>query len=307
MQTALAGAGPPPLPPPRSERWTTSDGDFVKVHFFGDAPTKPRILLLHGLEGGLGSRYVAEAATQAAARGWELALLEFRSCSGEPNLLPRSYHSGETGDFDFVLRRLAAQRPDQPLCALGVSLGGNVLLKALGEMGRSAPPQLMAAAAMSPPYDLRVSAIACDRRYGGAIARRFLRTLIPKAVEKARRFPGLIDEQAVRRCRTFAAFDDLVTAPLHGFADAEDYWRRSSCAQFLDGVAVRTLLISAEDDPLAPAGTLPRAAVARSGALAAAFSARGGHCGFIQGGAPWRPRRWAEAAAFAHFAAACPD
>ncbi len=305
MQTALAGAGPPPLPPPRSERWTTSDGDFVKVHIFGDAPTKPRILLLHGLEGGLGSRYVAEAATQAAARGWELALLEFRSCSGEPNLLPRSYHSGETGDFDFVLRRLAAQRPDQPLCALGVSLGGNVLLKALGEMGGRTPPQLLAAAAMSPPYDLRVSAIACDRRYGGAIARHFLRTLIPKAVEKARRFPGLLEERAVLRCRTFAAFDDLVTAPLHGFAGAEDYWRRSSCAQFLPEVAVPTLLLSAADDPLAPAATLPRAAVAQSRALVAAFSPRGGHCGFIAGGPPWRPRRWAEAQAFSFFADRC--
>lgn len=302
VQTALAAVGRPPTPAPRLERWDTPDGDFLRVHTWAGAPGRPRVLLLHGLEGGVASRYVGEFARLLAPIGWTLVLLEFRSC-GEPNRLLRSYHSGETGDLAFVVAELLRRDPTTPLFAVGFSLGGNVLLKWLGEVGDRAPAPLCAAAAVSPPFDLEVAARACDRRAGGAIARHFLRTLVPKAIAKARRFPQVLDEAAVRRCRSFAAFDDLVTAPLHGFASAVDYWRSSSCAQFLSAIRKPTLVIAAGDDPLVPAQVWPRAAMAASPVLVGAFSPHGGHCAFAGGGPPWRPRRWAEAEVLRFFAA----
>src|SRR5690606_439528 len=172
---------------------------------------------------------------------------------GEPNRQLRSYHSGETTDLQFVLSRLFALG-HAPLFVVGYSLGANVLLKWFGELGDAVPvpAPVLAAAAVSAPFDLGVCAAQCDVRYGGLITRSFLRTLIPKALAKAAQFPGVIDAAAVRRCRTFAAFDTLVTAPLHGFTDNEHYWRTQSCAQFLAGIRRPTLLVNAADDPLVP-------------------------------------------------------
>lgn len=303
LQTAFAGVPAHRGTAPQLQRWDTPDGDFVRVHRWPGAVGQPTVLLLHGLEGGLSSRYVGEFARQLAPLGWQLVLLEFRSCGGELNRRLRSYHSGETGDLAFVVARLLAAEPERPLFVVGYSLGGNVLLKWLGEVGERAPAGLVAAAAVSPPFDLEAAARNCDRRAGGAIARHFLRTLVPKAIAKARAFPGVLDEDAVRRCRSFAAFDDLVTAPLHGFADAEDYWRRSSCAQFLPAIRRPALLVAAVDDPLVPGHLLPHAAVAASPFLQARFERHGGHCGFCHGGWPWRPRRWAEAEVLRFFAA----
>lgn len=155
--------------------------------------------------------------------------------------------------------------------------------------------QLCAAAAISAPFDLARCAAQCDDRYGGVFARHFLRTLIPKALDKARRFPGVIDAAAVRRCRTFRAFDDLVTAPMHGFRDAGHYWRTQSCGPFVPRIAVPTLLVNAQDDPLVPAETLPAAADLPD-CVQAWTPARGGHAAFVAGGSPWAPRRWAEGA-----------
>lgn len=282
------------------ERWQTADGDFVRVHRRQGAREAPTVLVLHGLEGSVASPYVGEWARLAAALDWGLAVLEFRSCGGEANRLLRSYHSGETGDLDFVVERLLAEGV-HPLCIVGYSLGGNVLLKWLGERGERAPAALRAAAAVSAPFDLARCAEQCDTRYGGAIARRFLRTLIPKALEKAQRFPGAFDAAAVAKCRTFRAFDDLVTAPVHGFRDAAHYWATQSCAQFLPAIAVPTLLLNAADDPLVPASVWPHAAVAASTWLDAEFLPHGGHAAFLDGGWPWRPRRWAEQRVLTHF------
>ncbi len=303
LQTAFAGTPSHRGAAPQTERWDTPDGDFVRVHRWPGAPQQPVLLLLHGLEGGLASRYVGEFVRLLAPLGWQFVLLEFRSCGPEPNRLLRSYHSGETGDLAFVVARLVAEAPARPLFVVGYSLGGNVLLKYLGEQADNAPASVVAAAAVSPPFDLEVAARNCDRRASGAIARHFLRTLVPKAIAKARAFPGVLDESAVRRCRSFAAFDELVTAPLHGFANAEDYWRRSSCAQFLPAIRRPSLLVAAADDPLVPGHLLPHAAVAASPFLHARFEARGGHCGFCCGGSPWRPRRWAEALVLRFFTA----
>lgn len=302
VQTALAGVPRTSERAPFVRRLPTADGDFVRLHEWRGPASAPLVLLLHGLEGGASSRYVGEFARRVREVGWSLTLLEFRSCGEEPNQTERFYHSGETSDLAWVVEHLRREAPERPWFACGFSLGGNVLLKWLGEVGERAPMQLRAAAAVSAPFDLAAAARRCDSRWGGVIARHFLRTLVPKALEKARRFPGRIDAEAVRRCRSFAEFDDLVTAPLHGFVDAEDYWTRSSCAQFLPAVRVPTLLLSAADDPLVPEAVLPRAVVASSPWLIARFSARGGHCGFVDGGSPWRPRRWAEAQVMQFFA-----
>lgn len=295
-QTILASLGRGPRAGAlRLQRWTLPDGDFVRMHFTANDPEAPLVLLLHGLEGSARSGYVRAMLDHVQRAGWNFAVLEFRSCGGEPNRSRRTYHSGETSDLGFVVERLRVERPGRPLFVVGFSLGGNVLLKWLGECGALVPDELVAAAAVSAPYDLEVAARQCDERHGGLIARHFLKTLIPKALEKAARFPGLLDAAAVRRCRTFAAFDGLVTAPLHGFRSAEHYWRSSSCAQFLPDVRVPTLLVSAADDPLVPGRVLPHAAVAASPFLQGLFPARGGHCGFVAGHVPGFLRRWAEA------------
>lgn len=285
-----------PAPSWRSETWPTPDGDDLRLAFAGTAAADaPMVLLLHGLEGSRASPYAAEAAWLAAAQGLRLCVLEFRSCGGVLNRARRTYHSGETGDLAQVVAGLVSRSPQAPLFALGYSLGANVLLKWLGEVGDRAPAALRAAAAVSAPYDLARCAERCDRRYGGAIARHFLRTLIPTALAKERQFPGCLDPAAVRACRTFRAFDDLVTAPLHGFRDAAHYYATQSCGPLLPAIRRPTLLLAAADDPLVGADVLPHAAVARSRFLVPSFQRRGGHVAFVAGGSPWRPRRWAEA------------
>jgi predicted alpha/beta-fold hydrolase len=279
----------------RLERWSLPDGDFVRLHFAAGARGAPLVLLLHGLEGSRESPYAGAMHRLVQAQGWQFVVLEFRSCGGELNHARRTYHSGETSDLDFVVERLCVLDPGRPIFVVGFSLGANVLLKWLGECGERVPEQVVAAAAVSPPFDLEAAARQCDERYGGLITRQFLSTLIPKALAKAKQFPGLLEPRAVRACRTFAAFDDLVTAPLHGFRDALHYWRSSSCAHFLPAIRRPTLLVASRDDPLIPGRVLPHDAVAASPWLAALFTKRGGHVGFVAGGSPWRPRRWAEA------------
>ena len=288
--------------PLQLERWETPDGDFVRMHFDDARPGAPTVLVLHGLEGSVDSPYVRELAWGARQRHWNVAALEFRSCGGEPNRALRCYHSGETGDLDFVVGRLEARQAGAPLLVVGYSLGANVLLKWLGERGDGAPKCVRAAAAVSAPFDLEVCSLQCDRRYGGAIARTFLRTLIPKALAKAERFPGVLDAEAVRRCRTFRSFDDLVTAPLHGFADGLDYYRSQSCAQFLPTIRRPVLLVNAADDPLVPGRVWPHAHLAGSPWLHAEFSPRGGHAAFFAGRWAMFARRWAEGRVLSWFA-----
>ena len=217
--------------------------------------------------------------------------LNFRSCSGESNRLIRSYHSGETGDVDEAVRRASSESPHAPLLLAGCSLGGNVVVKWLGEQGAGA--RIQAAAALSVPFDLKLCARALDAR--GAMAfvyrSRFLRMLKRKALEKAHRFPR-IDGARVRAARTLFEFDEAVTAPVHGFAGAEDYWAQSSSGPFLPRVRVPLLLISAEDDPFIPAECLPRAAAAANPRVTFEVSPNGGHLGFVAG--PHLPWFWAE-------------
>ena len=271
------------------------DGDFVDLDWVdGQAPPgAPRLLVLHGLEGSSRSHYAVGLMRHAAARGWRALTLNFRSCSGELNRRSQFYHSGHTDDLDHVVGHLLERDADAPIGVVGVSLGGNVLLKWLGEHGDAAPMQLAAAVGISTPYDLE----RCTRVLDRGIAKltytaSFMRSFKEKVRDKARAFPEFVDVAAVMRARTFAAYDRAVTAPLHGFADERDYWRRASCRPYLARVRRPTLLISALDDPFVPPAALPSPSEL-SPSIVAEFTAHGGHVGFWDG-PPWRPRAWAE-------------
>jgi len=294
--------------PLRRERVATDDGDFVDLDWSEPAPTSPRdqtinplLLILHGLEGDVRSHYVGGMLREAAARGWRAVVLHFRSCSGELNRLPRFYHSGDTGDLELVVRRLLEREPDLRLVAAGVSIGGNVLIKWLGEHGKDAPRQLIGAVAISTPYDLTSCARALDRGFARMVyTANFLRSLKAKVRDKARVYPGFVDVQAVLRARTFAEYDRALTAPLHGFADERDYWARASSKPYLAHVRRPTLLINALDDPFVPAGSLPDPKTLPP-EIEVDFVGDGGHVGFLDG-PPWALRSWAERRAVAWLA-----
>ncbi len=278
----------------RRERLEMADGDFVDLDWLEGRPEAPLVVVLHGLEGSVRSHYVVGLLREAAARGWRGVLLNFRSCSGEPNRLPRFYHSGETSDLDAVIARLVEREPALRIGAVGVSLGGNVLLKWLGEREVDAPKQVGGAAAISVPFDLAASARVLDRGFQRAVyTKNFLRTMKRKVEAKAERFPGFVDVAAARRARTFAEYDRAVTAPLNGFADEVDYWTRASSGPYLSKIRRPTLLINAVDDPLVPAESLPDAQALPEGVIAE-FVPRGGHVGFVEGPWPWRVSSWAE-------------
>ncbi|MBW7863639.1 MAG: alpha/beta hydrolase [Candidatus Hydrogenedentes bacterium] len=280
--------------PMRRERWDTPDGDFLDLLFVDGKPGAPVVLLLHGLEATPASFYIHGLGRRFARLGWTQATLMFRSCGGEMNRARRLYHLGETGDAAWVFARLAERYPGVPFFAAGVSLGGNVLLKWLGETGADAPEALLGAAALSPPFDPLSGADALHRALGGFYVRHFLRTLIPKALAKAGQYPGALDEEALRNCPDLRVFDDIATARLHGFRDAEDYWRRSGSGQHVAGIRRPTLLVCAEDDPFMAAESLPRAAADASPWLCPQFTAEGGHVGFVAGGSPLTAAYWAE-------------
>lgn len=300
-----------PVAPTRVECWDTADGDFVEMVRLDPAaplaPTSPRLLLLHGLEGGAHSHYVRAMFREATARGWGADLMLFRTCGSQPNRLARSYHSGDTGDARLVLHRLAAEFPGAPLGVVGVSLGANVVCKLLGEAGRSAlgdqrhtddalPEAVVGAAALSTPFDLARASRHIGRGFGAVYERAFLRSLIPKALAKIARHPELADLATVRTARTLWEFDDRFTAPLHGFRDAADYYARASALPYLADIRVPTLLLSAVDDPFLPPAVLGDVRTVARGnpALTLEFPPRGGHVGFTAGRWPWKPWYYGE-------------
>jgi predicted alpha/beta-fold hydrolase len=280
--------------PTTRARWTTPDGDFLDIDFMDGPLASPQLLAIHGLEGSSERRYVRGLLALAAARGWRGVAMNFRSCSGTPNRTPRMYHSGDTADLDWVIAELAKRDPGAPILPVGVSLGGNVLLKWLGEQGDLLTDEVRAAVAISTPFDLAAAAEKMSRGTGSFYSHFFLRTLKAKALEKARTYPDLLDENEIRRARTWQQYDDAVTAPLHGFRDAEDYWERSSSMNLLELIRRPTLLINSRDDPLIPASSLPEQVVVESEWLNAEFTLSGGHAGFIGGACPWKPYYWAE-------------
>lgn len=302
-QTVFANLWRPPSGlRPRRERWELPDGDFLDLDRHGD-PDGPTAVVLHGLEGSSRAPYVRRMVAALQALGLSAVAVNFRGCSGAMNRLPRLYHSGETTDLDRVVRRLAAERPGRPLAVTGFSLGGNVAAKWLGERGADLPAEVRAGAVISVPFDLSACALAIDGPgfWPFVYRERFLRMLRRKALAKARAFPALLDAAAIPRIRTFAAFDEQVTSRLHGFAGARDYWSRSSSGPFLAGVRVPLLLLSADDDPMVPTGSLPRPG--QNPHLTVEVTRGGGHVGFVAG-PPWGFRFHAEPRAAAFVAAA---
>ena len=290
----------------RTECLIAPDGDNVEIHELPAEPRAPRVLMLHGLEGSLRSHYVGGVFEQARARRWGAVLMVHRGCGTAPNVARRFYHSGETSDLAFVFRALSARYAGVRWCAAGVSLGGNVLLKWLGELGSSVDPRIAAAAAVSVPYDLEAGSRHIARGFARVYDRRFLKSLKRKALAKLERYPDLFDRARLEGARTIFEFDDALTAPVHGFRDAVDYYTRSSAIRFLRHITVPTLLLSATDDPFLPSRVLERVTVEASSNpnLELEITTGGGHVGFVSGPTPWRARYYAEERMFRFFDAA---
>jgi predicted alpha/beta-fold hydrolase len=286
-----------PLPAYRRERWNTPDGDFVDVDFLDAAlpGPKPLLVLFHGLEGSSKSHYAEVFGAFAHARGWDYAVPHFRGCSGELNLAPRAYHSGDFEEIGWILARLRAQRdPAQPLLAAGVSLGGNALMRWAEEAGAEASKLASAAAAISAPLDLAAGGAAIGRGFNRLVyTRMFLSTMKPKALAKLAQHPGLFDREKLLAARDLYAFDDVFTAPLHGFRGTDDYWSRGSAKPHLHRIRIPALVVNAVNDPFVPAASLPRQGeVGRHVTLWQ--PAHGGHVGFPLGAPPGHVRAMPE-------------
>ena len=275
------------------------DGDSLELHTSHARAGAPRLLVLHGLEGGVASHYVGGIMASAAMLGWGATLMVFRGCGSAPNTARRFYHSGETSDVTHVYSVLRRRDQDAPWFAIGVSLGGNVLLKWLGETGVAST--IVAAAAISVPFDLEAGARKISHGFARIYDRNFLTTLRRKALRKLATHSDLFDADALLQAKSVFDFDEVVTARVHGFKDAHDYYERSSSASFLSRIRVPTLLLSAKDDPFLPPEVLDRVAriAADNPALTTEFVGRGGHAGFVSGPWPWRAAYYAEKRAVA--------
>lgn len=269
----------------RVQRLELPDGDFLDLAWNG-VERGPLVLMIHGLEGSVESHYIPALMGECARRGWRAALVHLRGCSGEHNRLTRRYHAGETGDIDFVVRKLRNEQPEGPIAAIGFSLGGNMLLKWLGETGRDTP--LAAAVAISVPFDLEMSVRALERGWGRLYQWYLLRALKRSTLDKFSCRPAPFDVPTLTQVRTLFEFDDLITAPLHGFEGAHDYYRRMSCRPYLRNIAAPTLIVQAADDPMVPASTLPEPSEL-SQPTRMELSATGGHVGFVATRFPARP------------------
>ena len=275
----------------RRERWDTPDGDFVDVDFVDGRPGAPFVVLFHGLEGSSDSHYARAMMAAVAARGWSGAVPHFRGCSGEANRAPRFYHSGDAAEIDWIVRRLHARSGGGKFYATGVSLGGNALLRWLGESQHQAE-FVDAACSVSAPLDLAQGGVSLSRGFNRVYTRMFLQTLKPKCVAKLKQFPGLFDLDALHAARDLYAFDNVVTAPLHGYRNTDDYWDRASAKHVLNDITVPTLVLNALNDPFLPGRHLPRRAAAP---VLLDYPAHGGHVGFAVGRLPgrldWLPQR----------------
>ncbi len=247
-----------PMPAYERERWATPDGDFIDVDFQGDNADAPLLVLFHGLEGSSASHYAQAFAHRARAQGWRFAVPHFRGCSGELNLAPRAYHSGDFEEIGWVLQRLHAQHRG-PVAAVGVSLGGNALLRWAEEAGESASQVASAVCAVSSPIDLAAGGRAIGTGFNRQVyTRMFLRSMKPKALAKLAQHPGLFDREKLIAARTLYEFDNVFTAPLHGFRDTDDYWSRGSAKPHLAQIRIPALVLNARNDPFVPAQSLPQ-------------------------------------------------
>lgn len=269
----------------RRERWPTPDDDFVDVDWMDAPATAPLLVLFHGLEGSSGSHYALALAQWVQKQGWGLAVPHFRGCSGEINRAPRAYHSGDFAEIGWILARLRARHAG-PLYAVGVSLGGNALLRWAQEVGSTAATVVQAVASISAPVDLTASGLAIGRGVNRQVyTRLFLKTMKPKALQKLAQFPGLFDARALHAAQDLYDFDNVFTAPLHGFKNTRDYWLRASAKPRLADIRLPALVVNALNDPFVPAGSLPRQG--EVGSYVTLWQPdQGGHVGFAAGPPP---------------------
>jgi hypothetical protein len=290
----------------RRERWPTPDGDFIDLDWLDapaslplepdeSEPNKPALLVLfHGLEGSSHSHYALAFAKQARDCGLGFVVPHFRGCSGELNLAPRAYHSGDFEEIGWILQRLR-QRTTRPLLAVGVSLGGNALLRWAQEAGAMAAQTASAVVSVSAPIDLTASGQAMGRGFNRQVyTRMFMRSMKPKALKKLAQHPGLFNADTLRAARTLYDFDNVFTAPLHGFKNTDDYWRRASAKQHLHRIQIPTLVVNAINDPFVPAHSLPTLGPTHTVSKALPLTEfvtlwqppHGGHVGFASGAWP---------------------
>ncbi len=283
----------------KRERLELDDGDFVDIDWIDSTNnSKPLVIMFHGLEGGSSSHYAIGMMKLLQELGWRGAVIHFRGCSGIPNRLPRAYHAGDSDEVDGIINKIRKRhqlfRSNQKLYVVGISLGGNALLKWLGEQGKKACDVIDGAVTISVPLDLIAAGKALDSGFNKLYTQHFLSTLKKKAFEKIEKFPGILDGIAIKRCSTLYQFDNLVTAPLHGFSNTEEYWAHSSSKPWLQYIQVPTLIINARNDPFMPSSVLPTKNDV-SCAVLLEFPKQGGHVGFLSPPFPgkfiWLPRR----------------
>jgi predicted alpha/beta-fold hydrolase len=283
-----------PQPVYRRERWTTPDADFIDVDWLASPPGEVLLVLFHGLEGSSGSHYAEAFADFSREHKMAFAVPHFRGCSGELNLGPRAYHSGDFEEIGWVLERFR-QMHTGPIVAVGVSLGGNALLRWAQEMGQEAARVVSAVAAVSSPIDLAAGGHAIGRGFNRQVyTRMFLNTMKPKALRKLAQHPGLFNHDALMAVKDLYAFDNLFTAPLHGFKNTEDYWERASARPHLHRIRIPALVVNALNDPFVPAWSLP--ALHEVGRHVTLWQpAHGGHVGFPHGRPPGHVRAMPDA------------
>ncbi len=270
----------------RRERWELNDGDFIDVDWAEPhtsnliAQKKPVLVIFHGLEGNSQSQYAKSLIGAAISKGWHGAVIHFRGCSGEPNRLPRFYYAGDSLEINTMLSRVRTLYPDNPIYAVGYSLGGNALLKWLGEFGNTSMPNISKAVAVSAPIDLKASAVSLDRGLNRFLyTPMFVDSMRPKALALSKRFPGLLDEQRIHHAKTIHDIDNAVTSVLYGAKDASDYYHRNASKPFLKNITLPTLIINAKNDPFLPAEFLPSADEV-SASVTLDYQEQGGHVGF---------------------------
>lgn len=284
----------------RRERWELADGDFMDVDWLVNQNTPnlenaPTVVLFHGLEGSSESHYSLALMANLQAKRWRGVVVHFRGCSGENNRLPRAYFAGDSTDIEMALSRVKELAGKDPVFAVGASLGGNALLKWLGESGGHAGDLINAAAAISAPTDLAACGEALDKGLNRLLyTPMFVNSMRPKALEKARQFPCLLDEVKIKSALTIREFDTLVTAKLHGFINADDYWAKNAAKPWLPYIKIPILIISAKNDPFIPPESLPDQSRV-SDSVTLEISAEGGHVGFLSAPFPgnnnWLPQR----------------